>query len=124
MAVLAAAGCATPPAAPLSQDAKQSLVAERAQQRWDALIKNDLDAAYLYVSPASRQVVSLDKFKADIRRGAFRAARVEATTCDGDACSVRLAVTYDHPKMKGITTPLGEAWIIDGGQAWYVYGGR
>jgi hypothetical protein len=37
---------------------------------------------------------------------------------------VRLLVTYDHPRMKGITTPVVESWIIDGGQAWYVYGGR
>jgi hypothetical protein len=44
--------------------------------------------------------------------------------CEGDACTVRLLVTYDHPRMKGITTPILESWIIDGGQAWYVYGGR
>jgi hypothetical protein len=125
-------GCATQaptpapaaPGTPLTQEARQALVAERASLRWAAVVKDDMDAAYAYMSPASRQVTSLDKYKANTRRGAFRAAKIESATCDGDACAVRLSVTYDHPKMKGITTPIVESWIIDGGQAWFVYGGR
>jgi hypothetical protein len=128
--VLGLASCATPPAdkaagpAPSTPQAKQSLVSERANARWDAMVKDDLDAAYAFMSPGSRETTSLEKFKANTRRGAFRAAKIESTTCDGDVCIVKLFVTYDHPKMKGITTPVAESWIIDGGQAWLVYGGR
>jgi hypothetical protein len=128
LGLLALAGCAsTPqPTAPAtsvtSAEAKQDLVRKRALSRWDLLIKDDMDAAYAYLSPGSRETTSLEKFKKNFRRGAFREARVDNVACDGDACIARMYVTYDHPKMKGITTPILESWIIDGGQAWYVYG--
>jgi len=98
-------------------------VRQRALSRWDLLIKDDMDAAYAYLSPGSRETTPLEKFKKNFRRNAFRAARVDTVTCDGDACVAKLYVTYDHPKMKGITTPIMESWILDGGQAWLVYGG-
>ena len=128
--VFALAACAgnapapAPVASPTAPEAKQALVKQRVLSRWDLLIKDDLDAAYAYMSQGSRDTTSLEKFKASFRRGAFRDAKVDNITCDGDACLAKVFVTYDHPKMKGITTPVVESWIIDGGQAWYVYGGR
>ena len=118
-----AAPAAAPAASVTSPEAKQALVRQRALSRWDLLIKDDMDAAYAYLSPGSREATPLEKFKKNFRRGAFREARVDTVTCDGDACIARMYVTYDHPKMKGITTPVLESWIIDGGQAWLVYGG-
>jgi hypothetical protein len=100
------------------------MVTARATARWDAMVKGDLDTAYGYMSPASRQVTSLEKYKTNSRRGGFREVKIENVACEADACVVRLLVTYDHPRMKGITTPIIESWIIDGGQAWYVYGGK
>ncbi len=105
--------------APATPEARQAVVAARAQARWDALIKDDMEAAYAYLSPASRQVMSLEKFKSSMRRGTFRDARIETVTCEGDVCNVRLILTYDHRMMKGISTPIGEAWVFEGGQAWY-----
>jgi hypothetical protein len=129
--LIAATGCATAPpegaataSAPVTPEAKQALVAKRAASRWDAMVKDDLDTAYTYMSPGSRDATSLDKYKANTRRGAFREGRIDSVSCEGDACLVKVFVTYDHPKMKGITTPVLESWIIDGGQAWYVYGSR
>jgi hypothetical protein len=116
--LVALAACATTPATP---EAKQAAVAKRAQAKWDAMIKDDIAAVYGYMSPASRQVVTLDRFRANLRRGAFREAKVDRVTCEGDACQVRMYVTYDHQQMKGITTPLTESWIFDGGEAWFVY---
>jgi len=129
LGLLALAACATTQqsaavTSPTTPEAKQALVAKRALSRWDLLIKNDLDAAYAYMSQGSRDTTTLEKFKVNFRRGAFRDAKVDNVSCDGDACLARVMVTYDHPKMKGITTPVVESWIIDGGQAWYVYGGR
>lgn len=123
MAALAA--CATPttvPTVPVANtpEARQAHVQQRSQARWEALIKDDMDAAYGFLSPGSRQVTTLDTFKARTRRGAFREAKVETVTCDGDACKTRVLLTYDHRQMKGITTPVNEAWIFEGGQAWYV----
>ena len=130
MGVVILAACATPPKEPVtapqgsSAGAPQAMVMARAKARWDAMVKGDLDAAYGYMSPASRQVTSLEKYKANTRRDAFREAKVESVACEADACLVKLLVTYDHPRMKAITTPILESWIIDAGQAWYVYGGK
>ncbi len=123
MAALGA--CASPAPAPVAPpantpEARQAYVAEHVKARWAALIKDDMDAAYAYMSPGSREVTSLEKFKSSTRRGAFRQVVVETVVCDGDACKVRLMLTYDHRQMKGITTPVNEAWIFESGQAWYV----
>jgi hypothetical protein len=128
--VMVLAACATPPGGPgtasqgPSAGAPQAMVTARAKARWDAMVKGDLDTAYGYMSPASRQVTSLEKYKANTRREGFRDAKIDSVACEADSCMVKLSVTYDHPRMKGITTPILESWIIDGGQAWYVYGGR
>jgi len=116
--LLGLAACATTPATP---EAKQAAVTKRATAKWDAMIKDDMEAVYGYMSPASRQVVTLDRFKANIRRGSFREAKVDRVTCEGDACQVRMLVTYDHQHMKGIITPLTESWVFDRGEAWFVY---
>lgn len=128
LGVMALFGCATPSspvggtgAALATPEAAQALVTARVNARWDLMIKDDLDGAYAYMSPGSRESTSLDKFKANTRRGAFRAIKIESVTCEEDACKVKLLLTYDHPKMKGLTTPVTESWIIEGGQAWYVY---
>lgn len=123
MAALAA--CASQPPAPSAPaantpEARQAYVAERVKARWAALIKDDLDAAYAFMSPGSRTVTSLEKYKSSTRRGAFRQVVVDSVICDSDACKVRLMLTYDHRQMKGITTPVNEAWIFESGQAWYV----
>jgi len=119
------AGCATPPsgggaAAPTSPEAVKAAVTARANARWDAIVRNDIDRAYTFLSPASREAISLERYKATARRRDFRQGKVESVTCEADACRVRVLVTYDHPRMKGITTPIVESWIMVDGQAWYV----
>jgi hypothetical protein len=71
--LLALAGCASTPqpgapaaaaaASVTSPEAKQDLVRQRAMSRWDLLIKDNMDAAYAYLSPGSRETTSLEKFK-------------------------------------------------------------
>ena len=104
---------------------KQAVVKERASARWAALIKGDIDAAYAYSSPASRNAVSVESFAG--RRGAakYTAATVESVTCEAEACQVEVKLTYDYPVMrgkvmKGIQTPLTETWVLDNGTAWMV----
>jgi len=111
-----------PAALPSTAEARQALVKQRAEARWELLIKGDFDGAYQFMSAGSRETTSLERFKANIRHNAFRAIKTESVTCDGDACTVRLALTYDHSSMKGIVTAVMESWIIDGSQAWYVFG--
>ncbi len=124
LAVLA--GCATTSqtGARATPQAVEAKVSERAKARWDAVIKDDMAAAYGYLSPASREAVSLEKYKSTPRRTGFREAKVEEVRCEAEVCYVKLLVTYDHARMKGITTPIVESWIVDGGQVWYVYGNK
>jgi hypothetical protein len=127
LAVFAMAGCST--MGGLTKDSppeeKQAVVKERANARWAALIKGDIDTAYAYSSPASRKAVSIESFAG--RRGAakYTAATVESVTCEAEACQVEIKLTYDYPVMrgkvaKGIQTPLTETWVLDNGTAWMV----
>ena len=104
-------------------DAKREAVAQRVNARWDALIKGDFEAAYALLSPASRETVTLDYFKSHTRKDSFRKAEIKSVECAADSCNVKLWVTYDHPRMKGVETPMEETWVFDKGQAWLVYRG-
>jgi hypothetical protein len=128
VAGLAMAGCATTggglaPGSPA--ELKEKVVAERANARWQALIKRDYNEAYAYFSPASRQSTSVGGYKAVIGAIQYKAATVEKVECTAETCKVQLKVTYDFPpgKVRGIVTPLDEDWIIDQGQAWFVFRG-
>jgi hypothetical protein len=116
----ALAGCATiGPSS--SAEQKQKVVAERAQGRWDALIKGDLPSAYQFLSTGSKAATPLDLYKAKIKPGLWRQAQVKNVDCEAQTCKVTMLVTYDAKKMKGIQTPVDETWIIENGSAWYVY---
>ena len=121
---VAVAGCAT--MGGLTQDsspeAKRAVVTQRVKARWAALIDGNLDLAYTFLSPASREIVSLAAYKQQARASGYKAIKVDSVGCDGAVCNVRLFLTYDHRLMKGLMTPLNEKWVIDEGKAWYVWG--
>lgn len=114
------AGCASAPrlTADTPAEVKRDAVAARAQARWDALIKADLPAAYQYLSPATRETMPLDVYKAKHKVDLYRDAKVDDVQCQIEACTVRLTVTYDYRRFQGVRTPLVEKWIISQGQAW------
>lgn len=99
---------------------RNEAVAARAQARWQRLIDGDLAGAYEYLSPATRATTPLDIYKAKHKVGMYRSVKVDAVNCEADACTVRLSLTYDYKRIKGVTTPLVEKWIITQGQAWFV----
>jgi len=80
-----------------------------------------VDTAYTFMSPGSRAATSLAMYKAKLRPGAWRQAKVDKVSCEAEVCTVTMLVTYDAKRMKGIETPLIENWIIENGGAWYVY---
>jgi hypothetical protein len=125
VATLALSGCAGMAGFGINKDsdptAKQKVVAERAEARWQSLIKGDLDAAYAYLSEGSKATTPLDVYKAKIRPGMWRQAKVEKVECEAEVCKVQMQITFDHKLMKGVQTPLNESWIIEKGSAWYVY---
>ena len=122
-----AAGCAS--MGGLTKDSpaaeKEAVVAERAKARWEALIKRNYQEAYGYFSPPSRDQTTLSAFEAKVAPIEYRMVKIDKVECAGEACSVKLTLTYDYPpaKAKGVVTPLDESWIIDKGQAWFVFRG-
>ena len=84
------------------------------------MIKLDLAGAYAYMSPSSRATMPLDLYRAKHKVGMYRAVKVDGVSCEADACTVNLSLTYDYKSFKGITTPIVEKWIITQGQAWFV----
>ena len=102
-------------------EAKQKLVAERAQARWELLLKGDVDGAYQYLSVGSKAGTPLALYKAKVKPGLWRQAKVDKVDCEAEVCKVWMLVTYDYKRMKGIETPFPETWIIENGTVWYVY---
>jgi hypothetical protein len=123
---LGVAGCATAPSggAPgkgAAEAERVAVVTKRAEERWALLIKGDLKAAYGYLSPASRAVITLERYETKTKTGNFREIKMDRVSCDAEMCKVRLYLTYDHRVMQGIVTPLEETWVFESGQAWFVY---
>ena len=103
--------------APRSDDA---VVKQRAQARWDALVKGDFNAAYGYLSPGSRSVLPATDYAATLRRGFWKSAVVEKVECgSAQSCEVSAAIEYEHMGMR-TKTPLRESWIRDGSEWWYL----
>jgi hypothetical protein len=133
MVVLAAAlvaaslaGCASMPGdgKEMTPEAKQALVTKRINARWDALIRGDMDGAYEFMSAGSQEAMSLKLYKAKIKPGMWRAVRIDGMECGTEICQVKMTLTYDHQRMKGIQTPFQETWILEKGNAWFVYRDR
>ena len=120
LAVGVSAGCAglgrvTKDSTP---EEKRAAVTERVNARWAALIQGDMDTAYTFFSPASRELLSLASYKVQARGSGFRKAEISGVDCKAEICDVKVMLTYDHPRMKGITTPIDETWVLTDGQYW------
>lgn len=99
--------------------APEQIVAERAQQRWDAMVAGDLTKAYGFLSPATRQVVTLVGYSSSTRAGFWKKAKVERVECPtAELCHVHLTVEYKRGST--IATPLRESWTKSQGEWWYV----
>jgi hypothetical protein len=125
IAAILISGCSNMPfgtmSASTSAEQKAISVRERAEARWQALIRDDIPTAYSYLSPATRDVVTVDQYKAKTARGSFRAVKIDTVQCEAELCKVKVNLTYDRARMKGIVTPIDETWILERGQFWYVY---
>lgn len=102
-------------------EAKEAAVTKRALERWDALLKGDTKTAYGYLSPASREVTTLERYQARTNTTSYRSIKPDKTSCEAESCKVRLWLTVDHRVMQGVTVPIEETWLIAEGQAWLIY---
>jgi hypothetical protein len=114
IAVVLCACAAVAPATP------EETVKRRAQARWDALVKNDFNAAYGYMSPGSRSIITAPEYAASLRPGFWKSAVVEKVECgSAQSCEVGATIEYEHLGRR-TKTPLRETWIREGQDWWYL----
>lgn len=112
---VAVAGCVAmkPPTA-------EEVVKERAQARWDALVKGDAKTAYAFLSPGSRAVLTPESYATSIRVGFWKSAQVNRAVCETQqACEAHVTIEYEFQAQR-IKTPLRETWIREGTDWWYL----
>jgi hypothetical protein len=104
-----------------SSKAKEEAATERVKARWKALIDGNVEVSYGFLSPASRDVVTIETYRAKARLSGFRAVDVDSVECEAEVCKVKLTVTFDHRLMKGIKSTFMETWVLEKGKYWYVW---
>jgi hypothetical protein len=98
----------------------EEIVQEKAQARWDALVKGDTATAYRYFSPGTRTVITPEGYDATINKGFWKSAKIEKVTCEtAEACEVLATIEYEYQRIR-TKTPLRETWIREGSDWWYV----
>ena len=84
---LALGACAS-----LQPKAPEVEVAERAQQRWDALIKKDFAKAYTYTQPAFRAVVKPEIYPSRFTNAAqWKDVQVHEVKCEAERCKTLIS---------------------------------
>lgn len=115
------AGCSSLPTSEVGRP--EDVVKQRAAERWALLLQGKLDEAYEYLSPGSRDVMSVRQYKARIRPGRWKSAEVAQVGCSESVCQVTVDVEYIYVGREGkteMTTGLKETWIKEGGSWWHV----
>lgn len=122
------AGCASTPDDVAWKESQSRNLKMRAEARWDAVIKGDLEKAYTFMSPDYRNVVSLQQFRSRLGRTVeWRMARADDIRYDSPTvASVMMGVTYrtSLPGAQGKqfenSRTLTEKWLYKDGEWWYI----
>lgn len=116
------AGCAS-----LGSPSPEAEVMKRADARWAALVKRDMPAAYGFLPPSTRAVLSQERYAG--RFGStvgWRGAEALSATCSPQPAPVRCLVNVriqaapvlGYKLGPGLSTDLQETWILEDGQWW------
>ena len=121
-------GCATlqPEDSERWRDSQRSVLKARAEARWNALIKGDIEKAYLYTTPEYRAVVNPQQYKSKYGRVLdWRGAHVVDISYDvPTVATVSVEVTYriDLPgtgELIETRKAISEKWIYKNKGWWY-----
>jgi len=103
-------------------------IGDRAQARWDALLAQDYEGAYSYLSPGIRSTMSATDFELDfrLRRVQYLSAEYQEHSCEEDVCTVKIQLGYRIVRPLA-TVPewesksvVEEQWIKSAGKWWYL----
>jgi len=113
------AGCSA-----LPPTTAEAIVAQRAEQRWAAMIDGDLEKAWEFTQPGFRAIVK----QKDYRRrfgaaGQWKSVQIHGVQCEPERCTVKLRLTslvLVPPRAnREVVGYLDEVWVRDEGQWWY-----
>ena len=117
-------GCASNPSTSPATATPEAIVGERAQQRWEHLLKNEFERAYMYLTPAYRAAKTPVQYANNFGSGAlWKSAKVEKVACeDTQRCTATVKVNV-FVLAKGFTKPiestLFETWLLDENEWWF-----
>jgi len=122
LAVVALSGCVV---GVRSED--NSVLRERAVQRWDFLIAHQAEKAYDLLTPGYRATKSREQYAQEMNARGIRWSKVgfASQECETDVCHVHLTVNYSL-KLGGPAgtvksmAPLVETWIRTNGKWYYL----
>ena len=119
------AGCATYPGGGVTAESppevKQKVVMERAKARWQAVMQQNVEQAYGFLSPGSKATTPLAVYGGKARFKGIKSANILSAVCEAETCKVRADVVLEHRLMKSIPFELEENWVLENGQYWYVW---
>lgn len=126
---LAGAGCATtkPEDSDKWYQSQRQELKPKVEARWAALIKGDTEAAYMYLSPAQRSVVSLQQYRRTLGGAVqWRVAQVDDIRYDSPTVAVvSVALTYrfassgtGNKEIESVRQ-MQEKWLYKDGGWWY-----
>lgn len=105
-------------AAQQAKNITEQQVKQRAQLRWDALVKGDLKTAYDYLSPSVRSLQSYDEYLRKIHRRVWTAATVSEVRCEETVCTVQVTITFNASRFPNMSSNLEESWIKVDNEWW------
>ena len=98
---------------------------ERAQARWNALVKRDWATAYSYLTPAYRAVVPQERYASQfVGPVKWTGAEAKEVKCEEKRCVVQVEIFF-RLQIKGhrnrdSSTHLEETWVLEDRQ-WFKF---
>ena len=105
----------------VEQRPPEQVVKDRAQARWDALLKGDMKTAYGYLSPGYRSFTTLEQYDKSVNKNFWKSVVVHDAVCKADSCEVHATMVYEA-FGKRTTSAYREKWIREGSNWWFVAG--
>ena len=106
---------------------REQVLRQRAQERWNLLIKKDFSAAYLFEAPVYRAAYSLEQYQREFGKDVvWESAVIDHVLFEGDeVATIYVNVQYQQAKLIAGEAPrfsslLTEKWIRSDDQWWHV----
>lgn len=107
---------------------KEQSSARRAEDRWQALIAWDMEKAYGYLSPGTRQTLPLSAYakKMTMSPVHYKGVVVKSTQCEKQVCTLKVELSYIYQgsvsAMQGqeMSSPVTEKWVMADDNWFYV----